>query len=375
MWCVCVCVNGTTGTWWEGGTVGFFYLIFNASVQLSRSWERSGSWKECSGLPGTRLLIWQADFLANHASSSAFPTFFALPSFVTAEVKTYFLFKGQLLSSVAMTIDEACWRGLFEECELFFFFTWGGQPVNESPSSFSGRLDISHHTCIGSCSSERARRASPRPSAPFGRVCVSGVGGFLQTKRPVSHDRKRKCRRWDRWTLSVEIWMNRVPRRESDFSSFPSNPVQTRPQTPQLQMLIQLPSVCRPSPGSRTFSQPVRTEPICCGLGLFAYLRGARPTSTHLRLTVPPLFRAGAGPERWARCSGVGRFFSSWMRESSSRKSLAPPPRTQSGTSGAVWEEELRKEDDSEIPAESSHQEGKHQERSGAVTHTLPPGV
>lgn len=60
--------------------------------------------------------------------------------------------------------------------------------------------------------------------------------------------------------------------------------------------------------------------------------------------------------------------------ESFSRKSLAPPPHTESKSSRAAWEQirkELRKEDNGEISAESSHQEGK---TSGAIwscdTHT-----
>lgn len=140
-----------------------------------------GPAEECSKVLGTRFLIWQAAFLANHASSS-FPTFFALPRFVTPEVKTYVLFKGQLLSSVAMTIDEACRQGLFEECELFF----SRPEVSESmcpplPFQRGWTFPIAHVlAAAGRRRSERARRASPRPSAPFGQrssVCVSGAGG------------------------------------------------------------------------------------------------------------------------------------------------------------------------------------------------------
>lgn len=102
-----------------------FYLIFKASAQLCYTFLRAfwffGPAEEGSELLGTRSLIWRAAFLANRVSSSSFPAFFALPSFVTTKVKTHFLFKGQMVSSVAMAIHEACWQGVFEECELFFF--------------------------------------------------------------------------------------------------------------------------------------------------------------------------------------------------------------------------------------------------------------
>lgn len=67
----------------------------------------------------------------------------------------------------------------------FFMFTLGGQQIRlPPPSSFSGRLNISHHTCIGSCmnSEQLANMAScpcGRLSAPFGQrssVCVSDAG-------------------------------------------------------------------------------------------------------------------------------------------------------------------------------------------------------
>lgn len=100
-------------------------------------------------------------------------------------LKSYFWFNGQMLSSVAMAIHKACWQQLFEGCELVFFMP-GGQPVNVSPSSFSGRLNISHHACIGSCTSAEQLRSTascprgrPRPLASaqgFAPVTLGGWG-------------------------------------------------------------------------------------------------------------------------------------------------------------------------------------------------------
>lgn len=85
-------------------------------------------------------------------------------------------------------------------------------------------------------------------------------------------------------------------------------------------------------PASRTFSQPARKDPICCGLTyrcsvsgstgigvtLFGCLRGTRPTSADLHLAVLPVRHleefsrlrgaecgAGAGPERLTGRSNV----------------------------------------------------------------------
>lgn len=97
-------------------------------------------------------------------------------------------------------------------------------------------------------------------------------------------------------------------------------------------------SVCRRLPGSRTFSQPVRKDHICCGLTyrcsvlwstgicvtLFGFLRDTRPTSTDFHLTLLPadilrsfsLLRAesgaGAGPECAVWWFVGCRFWTGW---------------------------------------------------------------
>lgn len=91
-WRVCVLMGrfeyGGTDEWMDRWMVIFPTL---QPMTLLRAFWFSGSAEECWGLLGTRFLIWQADFLANYASSSSsFPTFFALPSLVPAKFKKIF---------------------------------------------------------------------------------------------------------------------------------------------------------------------------------------------------------------------------------------------------------------------------------------------
>lgn len=138
-----------------------------------------GPAEECGTLMGTQFLIWQADFLAS--SPPLFPPSwpwmgpFPLPSFVTAKVKSYFPFKGQTLSSVAVAIHEACWQGLFEECELLFFHA--GRSVSQRVPLFLFR-EVEHFPSrLGSAAAAKKHR---EPSAPFGQrssVCVRDDAG------------------------------------------------------------------------------------------------------------------------------------------------------------------------------------------------------
>lgn len=99
-------------------------------------------------------------------------------------LKTYSTFKG---SDVEFRRHGDTWGLLAGTLWGMWTFLCSRREVSESehpPSSFSGRLNISHHTCIGSCmnSEQLANMAScpyGRPSAPFGHrssVCVSDAG-------------------------------------------------------------------------------------------------------------------------------------------------------------------------------------------------------
>lgn len=125
--------------------------------------------------------------------------------------------------------------------------------------------------------------------------------------------------------------------------------------------------------GSRRFPQPARGDHICCGLtyscGVFVWvsagpgadLCGSPPHPFTQELLHYQNLELGLrfGVKQGENQRLNQTLLSPRQREGKRKSSALPPSKSSRAVLEQIWKE-LRKEEDSEIPAESSPQEGKH---------------